>query len=144
MQILRQANNAIVLSGDTHNAWGNQLIGDNSTDFVGVELATPGVSAPGLEEYLTTTLAPLASNDPTILETIVGVQTSNSPDFSLQNSRLPFLNITDRGYMLVTITPDNVTNEWRFVSSVASDNFTLLYTQSAVVPVGTKRIELIP
>jgi len=144
MQILRQANNAIVLSGDTHNAWGNQLIGDNSTDFVGVELATPGVSAPGLEEYLTTTLAPLASNDPTILETIEGVQTSNSPDFSLQNSRLPFLNITDRGYMLVTITPDNVTNEWRFVSSVASDNFTLLYTQSAVVPVGTKRIELIP
>ena len=144
MQILRQANNAIVLSGDTHNAWGNQLIGDNSTDFVGVELATPGVSAPGLEEYLTTTLAPLASNDPTILETIVGVQTSNSPDFSLQNSRLRLLNFTDRGYMLVTITPDNVTNEWRFVSSVSSDNFTLLDTQSAVVPVGTKRIELIP
>ena len=142
MQILRQANNAIVLSGDTHNAWGNQLIGDNWTDFVGVELATPGVSAPGLEEYLTTTLAPLASNS-TILETIVGVQTSNSPDFTPENSRLPFLNITDRGgYMLVTITPNNVTNEWRFVSSVSSDNFTLLDTQSAVVPVGTKRIQI--
>ena len=142
MQILGQANNAIVLSGDTHNAWGNQLIGDNSTDFVGVELATPGVSAPGLEEYLTTTLAPLASNDPTILETIAGVQASNSPDFSLSNTRLPFLNLTDRGYMLVTITPDNVTNEWRFVSSVAADNFTLLGTQSTVVPVGTKRIQI--
>ena len=142
MQILRQANNAIVFSGDTHNAWGNQLIGDNSTDFVGVELATPEVSAPDLEEYLTTTLAPLASNDPTILETIVSVQTSNSPDFSLQNSHLPFLNFTDRSYMLVTITPDNVTNEWRFVSSVSTDNFTLLGTQSAVIPVGTKRIQI--
>ena len=142
MQILGQANNAIVLSGDTHNAWGNQLIGDNSTDFVGVELATPGVSAPGLEEYLTTTLAPLASNDPTILETIVSVQTSNSPDFSLQNSHLPFLNFTDRSYMLVTITPDNVTNEWRFVSSVATDNFILSGTQSAVIPTGTKRIQI--
>ena len=131
-----------MLSGDTHNAWGNQLIGDNSTDFVGVELATPGVLAPGLEEYLTTTLAPLASNDPTILETIVSVQTSNSPDFSLQNSHLPFLNFTDRGYMLVTITPDKITNEWRFVSSVSTGNFTLLGTQSAVIPVGTKRIQI--
>ena len=131
-----------MFSGDTHNAWGNQLIGDNSTDFVGVEIATPGVSAPGLEEYLTTTLAPLASNDPTILETIVSVQTSNSPDFSLRNSHLLFLNFTDRSYMLVTITPDNVTNEWRFVSSVSTDNFTLLGTQSAVILVGTKRIQI--
>ena len=87
-------------------------------------------------------LAPLASNDSTILETITGVQTSNSFDFSLQNSRLLFLNFTDRSYMLVTITPDNVTNEWRFVSSVATDNFILLGTQSAVIPTGTKRIQI--
>ena len=146
MGLLRQTNNAIVLSGDTHNAWGNQLIGDNATDFVGVELATPGVSAPGLEEYLTTTLAPLTATDPTILQTIGGVQVSNSPDFSLPNTRLPYLNLTDRGYLVVTITPDNVTSEWRFVPSVATalDNITLLQTNRAVVPAGSRRIELLP
>ena len=34
------------------------------------------------------------------------------------------------------------TNEWRFVSSVATDNFILSGTQSAVIPTGTKRIQI--
>jgi alkaline phosphatase D len=140
--VLKQANNPIVLSGDTHNAWGNQLIGDNATDFIGVELATPGVSAPGLEEYLATTLSPLTSADPTTLETIAGVQAINSPDGTTANSRMQFMNITDRGYMLVTITPDNVTNEWRFVSGVNSQDYTISSTETAVVQAGTRTISV--
>ena len=42
--------NLVVLSGDTHNAWANDLQ-DLAGRQVGVEFATPGVTSPGFEVY---------------------------------------------------------------------------------------------
>jgi alkaline phosphatase D len=42
--------NLVVLSGDTHNAWANELA-DMGGNAVGVEFATSSVSSPGFEEY---------------------------------------------------------------------------------------------
>lgn len=41
----------VVLAGDTHNAWANELQ-DMNGNAVGVEFATSSVSSPGFEEYL--------------------------------------------------------------------------------------------
>ncbi len=43
--------NLVVIAGDTHNAWANDLK-DKDGNMVGVEFATSSVSSPGLEYYL--------------------------------------------------------------------------------------------
>ena len=49
--IKTNANNSVILAGDTHNAWAFNLT-DTEGNPVAVELATPGISSPGLETYL--------------------------------------------------------------------------------------------
>jgi len=92
--------NLVVLSGDTHNAWASDLQ-DFAGRQIGVEFATASVSSPGLEEYFP------AENPVAVaagLAQIIGP--------------LVWANTRDRGYLLVTATPDECRAEWRFVSSV--------------------------
>jgi alkaline phosphatase D len=98
--------NLVVLSGDTHNAWGNDL-DDQAGNKVGVELAGPGVSSPGLEEVF-------ANEDPAIFA--AGVTQLIGP--------LVYADTSRRGWLLVTATPTQVTSDWRFVSTVSSRTFT--------------------
>lgn len=98
--------NLVVLAGDTHNAWASDLQ-DGAGRQVGVEFATPSVSSPGLEEYF-------PNENPVAvaagLEQIIGP--------------LVYANTKDRGFMLVTATPDECRAEWRFVSTVKSATYT--------------------
>ncbi len=94
--------NLVVLSGDTHNAWANDL-DDLARNKVGVEFAGPGVSAPGLEEIF-------ANDDPGAFA--AGV-TQLIPS-------LAYADTSRRGWMLITATPTEVTGDWRFVSTVKS------------------------
>lgn len=98
--------NLVVLAGDTHNAWANDLQ-DAVGRQVGVEFATPAVSSPGLEEYF-------PSEDPVAvaagLEQIIGP--------------LVYANTKERGFLLVTATPDECRAEWRYVSTVKSASYT--------------------
>jgi len=96
----------IVLAGDTHNAWGNQLRRLNG-DIVGVELATSSVSSPGLEFYLGIGDA-IAALEPSV-QTLV--------------DDLKFVNLSKRGFLDITFTPTTVTSEWRFVSTVKSEDY---------------------
>jgi alkaline phosphatase D len=91
----------IVLAGDTHNAWGNQLRRQGG-EIVGVELATASVSSPGLEFYLG--IGDAASFLESKVQTLV--------------DDLKFVNLTSRGYLDVTFTPSTVTSNWRFVTTV--------------------------
>jgi len=100
--------NLIVISGDTHNAWANNL-DDISGNPVGVEFATPSVSSPGLEEYL-------PGQDP--LELAAGVQQLIPT--------LKYANTYQRGYMVLDITPQAATAEWMMVSTVKSKTYTLI------------------
>jgi alkaline phosphatase D len=94
--------NLVVLSGDTHNAWANNL-DDLAKNKVGVEFAGASVTAPGLEEIFTAD-APGAF--------AAGV-TQLIPS-------LAYADTSRRGWLLITATPTEVTGDWRFVSTVKS------------------------
>ena len=98
--------NLVVLSGDTHNAWANDLQ-DLTGRQVGVEFATPGVTSPGFETYF-------PNENPTVfaaaLTQLIGP--------------LQYCDTARRGYMVVTATPSACTADWVYVNTVSSRTFT--------------------
>ncbi|WP_341218507.1 alkaline phosphatase D family protein [Neptunomonas phycophila] len=104
--------NLVVLSGDTHNAWASDLI-DDSGNAVGVEFATSSVSSPGLETYLG-----LEGADDATLKQV-------ELSFVTLINGLSYMNISQRGFMVVSFTQDEATCEWIFVDSVKSTTYTL-------------------
>lgn len=111
MALAQQLNkNLIVLSGDTHNAWASNLI-DSHGNAVGVEFATSAVSSPGLESYLGLEAADLT--------TLGQVEYS----FTTLIDGLSYMNVSQRGFMIVTFTPEQATSEWVFVDSVKTDTY---------------------
>jgi alkaline phosphatase D len=97
--------NLVVLSGDTHNAWANDLA-DFSGNAVGVEFAVASVSSPGLEGYFPTE-NPLA--------VAAGLTQLIGP--------LQYANTGDRGFMVVTATHSECVARWHYVSTVKSAGY---------------------
>lgn len=103
--------NLVVLAGDTHNAWANDLK-DANGDQIGVEFAVTSVTSPGMEEY-------------------VGLKTYEE-SIAYENAivtlidDLKYFNAMDRGYMIVTFTPNESRCDWFFVDQNRSTNYTLL------------------
>jgi len=96
--------NLVVLAGDSHNAWASDLK-DASGAAVGVEFATPSVTSAGLElEYPRIGRQFLAD----ALVQIV-------PD-------LRYAQTSDRGYLLVTLSPAQARADWVFVGSVFAND----------------------
>lgn len=87
--------NLVVLTGDTHNAWAFDL--SHAGTPVGVEFGGQSVSSPGFESYLT-----FVKPD-TLAASLVA-----------ENSQLKWADTSQRGYMLVELTPASVTTEYRF------------------------------
>jgi alkaline phosphatase D len=100
--------NLVVLAGDTHNAWASDL-DDYDGNAVGVEFATPGVSSPGLEAYF-------PSENP--LAVAAGLTQIIGP--------LKYANTHQRGYMIVTATPEECRAEWRYVSTVKQAEYEMI------------------
>ena len=106
--------NLVVLAGDTHNAWANDLRTQDGT-AIGVEFAVASVTSPGLEEYL--------ALPPTLVEqteqAIVGLVDD-----------LQYLNASQRGYMLVTFTPAEARADWRFVTTIKDQDYSVDETRT--------------
>lgn len=99
--------NLVVLSGDTHNGWANNLK-DSDGNQAGVEFATPGVSSGGLEYTLRLQEAQsraFAQALPVLVDDLV------------------YANTHDRGYMLVTFTPERADARWTYVDTVELSRF---------------------
>lgn len=97
--------NLVVLAGDTHNAWSNELtLGD---ELVGIEFATASVTSPGLEKYVSTTSEDEAGTTAAI-------------------AGLKYCNLVNRGFMSVTFSKKSVKSEWMFVDSVKSKNYIIV------------------
>lgn len=116
--------NLVVLSGDTHNAWANDLR-DLQGNAIGVEFAGSSVSSPGLEEYL-----PGMPPD----ELAAGVM-----------QLIPTLKYADtarRGYLLATFSAERARADWYFVDSVKTPQYTATLARSlAVLPgAGNRRL----
>lgn len=107
--------NLVVLAGDTHNAWANNLK-DIDGDQIGVEFATASVSSPGLEEYLE-----LGE------EQIAGAEQG----IGLLADDLDYLNMNQRGYMVVTFTAEEARADWYFVDTIKSRDYAIDTARSA-------------
>ena len=97
--------NPISLAGDTHNGWAFNLTNAQG-EPVGVEWGTPGVSSPGLENYV-----------PLPPEQMQALVKGASPE-------LMACDTSQRGWTQVTLTPKAATAEWQFVSSVTEPTYT--------------------
>lgn len=106
--------NLVVIAGDTHNAWANELK-DMKGDTVGVEFATSSVSSPGLEYYLNLPAEQIQATEAAIVELV--------PD-------LKYTNLKDRGFMTLTFTPDAVRSDWHYVDTILSKDFQLATARS--------------
>lgn len=105
----RQMNKSlVVLAGDTHNAWANDLL-DYQGNPVGVEFAVASVSSPGFEAYF-------PNENPAVVA--AGLEALIGP--------LKYANTGDRGYMVVTATPTECRCDWHYVSTVKAREYTLL------------------
>ena len=110
------ATNSISLAGDTHNGWAFNLANQKG-EAVGVEWGTPGISSPGLENYV-----PLPPEQMQAL--LIGA----SPELAACDT-------SQRGWTEVRLTPEAATARWRFVSSVTEPT----YQTSAGEPLVTQR-----
>ena len=102
--------NLVVLSGDTHNAWANDLK-DMSDNQIGVEFAGTSVSSPGMEEYVGLADDTTAAQFAGALELLV--------------DDLQYTNQNRRGFLEVTFTPTQTNAKWQFVSSIDSTTYTI-------------------
>lgn len=105
--IKTQASNAVLLAGDTHNAWAFDLK-DNEGNAVAVEFATAGVSSPGMEEYLPV--------PPGVLSEALY---ASSPELTAFDGE-------HRGWLELGLTTSDVTATFHFVSTVRDQTYQML------------------
>ena len=112
--------NLVVLAGDSHNAWANNLALGKAA--AGVEFGGHSVTSPGAERSLPW-IAPdrLAS------------------DLVALNPGLKWCDTAQRGYMAVELTPARSTCEWRFLDTVRQRSTRLTAGHTMTVDPGRNR-----
>ncbi len=118
----RNAVDLVVLAGDSHNAWANDLV--NGGRPAGVEFAGHSVTSPGYESYL-------AAPPSRVAEAMMQA-----------NPTLRWADTGQRGYMQVTLTPAEAVCEWRFTAPVASRSNRLTGVVRGRVGAGQRRLQM--
>ena len=103
--------NLVVLAGDTHNGWANELRTAGGT-AVGVELATPAVTSPGIARFL-------GADTPEAIRQAEGALTALIDD-------LAYTNLGERGLLLVDFTPDEATARWVYVDGIVDESYSVV------------------
>ncbi|XUU61509.1 alkaline phosphatase D family protein [Erythrobacter sp. HA6-11] len=115
--------NLIVLTGDTHNAWGFELA--HGAEKVGVEIGVTSVSSPGLENNLRA-IAPA--------------------DFARaaldRNEELVWADTAQRGYAMVELSRDKAVTEHRFTENVRSRSAKLVAARRLETSAGSHTFSL--
>jgi alkaline phosphatase D len=101
--------NVVVLTGDIHSSWGNDLTpnpfdpaGYDPTTGAGslaVEIVTPSVTSPGIE-------------DPQLAAQLIAA-------LGMTHPHVKHVNLDRHGYTLLDVTPERVQAEWYHVETVA-------------------------
>jgi alkaline phosphatase D len=113
--------NLVVLSGDSHNAWGFDL--DLGGTPAGVEFGGHSVTSPGYEHSL-----PRVDPKDFAREAIAS------------NPQLKWANTKDRGYLTLELTPDRATGEWLFLDTIRERSTALAGTHRTTVRRGSNRL----
>ncbi len=115
------AANLIVVSGDSHNAWANDLIEDKRA--AGVEFGGHSVSSPGFESA--------AKIDPKqVAKALVGA-----------SSELKWADTANRGYMVLSLSPAKAVNEYVFMDTVATRSLSTKPSQRISVKAGRNQLD---
>jgi alkaline phosphatase D len=115
------AANLIVVSGDSHNAWANDLIEDKRS--IGVEFGGHSVSSPGYESAI--------KIDP---KRVAKELVSASPE-------LKWTDTSNRGYMVLSLTPAKAINEYVFMDTVAMRSLATKPSQRISVKAGRNQLD---
>lgn len=123
LQTLREhANNAVILTGDSHNAWAFEVGPDEAP--VAIELATPSVTSAGLEAYVPVDSAALEAA------------------YMARNPNLKYFDAKRRGYLEVTATAESLTGRFHYVDTILDKTFTVTSGDAVVSMVGRHTIKL--
>ena len=95
--------NALVLSGDSHNAWANNRPGGRDGRPAAIEIAGASVTSPGFERAFSSA-APGAREAAMVAA----------------NPELAWCDVTHRGYASAKLTPTRVDVDWFAFESVAN------------------------
>lgn len=112
--------NTVALAGDTHNAWAFNLH-DAKGQAIGVEIGAPAISSPGMEDYVPMTAQALAK------------------ELKATSPGLVDVDVTQRGWAEVVLTPQQMRSRWHFVSTVLDRRFTVTTSEEAVCLAGQRR-----
>lgn len=113
----KNANNPIVLTGDTHCAWAMSLTDKMGGKHYGAEFAVQGITSPGRGDRI------------------------GKVDQVVQNyydhlDHMAYASIKDRGFMVLDITEEASTASWYFLTAIESKDFQLEKRKSLKVIAG--------
>jgi len=114
----------VVLAGDTHNAWAQNLT--LGKQRVGVEFATQSVASPGFEYNL-------PGVDP---REVARAITAHNPG-------LVYMDASRRGYTSIQLTPESVSGQFHFLQTVRTRSTTLEETRTLRVDRGIRKLEIV-
>jgi alkaline phosphatase D len=109
----------VMLSGDSHNAWAYSLAEDGRP--AGIEFAGHSVTSPGIEGQL--------GADPKDV----------ARAFVATNPELVWADTSQRGYMMIDITPQRLTGEWLFMKTIKSRSTALAGTHRMTAERGRRK-----
>jgi alkaline phosphatase D len=101
--------NLVVLTGDTHNGWANNLK-DVNGNKAAVEFAAPSVSSAGLSQ---------------LLNISDGLVEPFEDIIKLLVDDLKYFNAKEHGFMTVTFTEDNAISDWIYVDNTDSTDYSI-------------------
>ena len=127
--------NPIVLAGDSHNAWAHEIITDHG-NRVAVEFDSPAVTSIGFVEEIYAgferKLGRLLKMWPIYLFTpwIVDALKAANP------TTLKYCNLSDRGFLLIALTPRQFHCEFHFVDNVSKPKYKHFVDKAFMAEVG--------
>ena len=98
---LIKANSVLVLTGDTHNSWLNNLF-DKNNNFIGVEIGTPAISSPNT------------------IDTFGSLTDGIEEGFIKENKNVKWTEGKHKGYTLLKLTKDKSEVSFIYVNTVKS------------------------
>jgi alkaline phosphatase D len=121
----------VVLSGDSHNAWCNNLKSLDGTATIGVEFATTSVTAPGFESVGLGSLGPYVdgSGNP-VAQGALGTGLGLIDDVN-------YSDLNRRGYLLMTVTNTDIKGEYVFMDTVKSKTYKASVGKTVTVAAST-------
>lgn len=113
----RVENPVVVISGDSHNAWFNELYTLDRT-LKGYEVATAGVSSAGFERLLSGTTTSAAQFEAALVLLI---------------DDLKYSNISNKGFVLLDCSLSTIQVTWNFVSTITGTAFSVLSDRTEII-----------